>query len=299
MKTMKQNTFSKTSSWTQQQTAKLKCPKRYFFRYLDPAEAGKPFKQLYSVRELGGLLIHEALAGVVRRVADGGRVSDEEGVVEETRRQFLEIVARSLATPPGELTGERQLAETFNGVIPEDDIRHWRDYIPECIRNGIRLMITLRFRSDSEKYTLEAERRYSLSRNGKSYRGVMDVYIQDDRDRIIIDWKTHEITSTDLQQLSHYIRHVERTEGIPASRITGIAVDLAREKTVPLRLKPEGVFIGARDKYGKSDPPKEPPEDTDRHPSKPSIAACGICPFTAICKDSAVSLSSIEMEVGL
>src|SRR5690606_2889855 len=124
--------------------------------------------------------------------------------------------------------------------------RHWKDYIPECIRNGLRLMITLGFRSNSENYTLEAERRYSFSGNGKTYRGVMDVYIQDDRDRIIIDWKTHEITNTDLQQLRHYIRHVERTEGIPASRITGIAVDLAREKPIPLRLKPEGVFIDAR-----------------------------------------------------
>lgn len=291
--------FSKTSSWTQQQTARLKCPKRYFFRYLDPERAGEPYQQLYSVRELGGVLIHETLAGVVRRVADGGRVSDEDDVAEEAKRQFLEIVARSLATPPGELTGERQLAETFNGIIPEDDIRHWKDYIPECIANGLRLMITLGFRSNSRNYMLEAERRYSFTRNGKTYRGVIDVYIEDDRNLIIIDWKTHEITNTDLRQLDHYIRHIERREGIPASRITGIAVDLAREKPIPRRLKPSGVFIGARDQYGKSGSSQDPPEKADPHPSKPSAAACGICPFAAICKDSAISPVGVEVEVSL
>jgi hypothetical protein len=296
---MKRTILSKTSSWTQQQTARLKCPKRYFYRYLDPAKAGEPYRQLYSVRELGGLLIHEALAGVVRRVADGGRVSDEKGVAEEARSRFLEIVAHSLATLPRELSGGRQLAETFNGVTPDDDIRHWKDYIPECINNGLRLMITLGFRSNSGNYMLEVERRYSFNRSGRTYRGVMDVYIQDDRDRIIIDWKTHEITSTDLQQLDHYIRHIERKEGIPASRITGIAVDLAREKPIPRRLKPEGLLIGARDKYGKSEPSQNPPENDDPHLSKPSIAACEICPFTAICKDSAVFLTGMGTEVSL
>jgi|GEM_PF-3053123 len=296
---MKPNTFSKTSSWTRQQTAKLKCPQRYFLRYLDPEKTGEPYRQLYSVRELGGLLIHEALAGVVRRVADGGRVSDEDGVAEEARRHFLEIVAHSLATPPGELMEGRQLAETFNGIVPEDDIRHWLDYIPECIHNGIRLMITLDIRTDSGAYSVEAEKAFSHTWRGKLHRGVMDVYIKDGRNRIIVDWKTHEITSTDFRQLDHYIRYLEREEGVPTSRITGYAVDLAREKIIPRQLKPEGVFIGARDKYGQGDPKEGPPEKTNPFPSKPSIAACGICPFTAVCKSSAIAVSAVEMEVGL
>lgn len=141
--------------------------------------------------------------------------------------------------------------------------------------------------------------RYAFNGNGKTYRGVMDVYVQDDRDRIIIDWKTHEITSMDLRQLDHYIRHIERTEKIPASRITGIAIDLARETVIPRRLRPEGVFIGARDRYGISDPPENSSEDIDPHPSKPSVAACGIRPFTAICKDAAVAPTGMEMEVNL
>ena len=296
---MKQSTFLKINSWTQQQTAKLKCPRRYFLRYLDPMKRGKPYRQLYAVRELGGVLIHEALAGIVRRVADGGRVSDEDGVAEEAQKQFLEIVARSLATPPGVLIEGRQLAETFNGMVPDDDIRHWKDYIPECIRNGIRVMITLGIRTDSGTYSVEAEKRISYTRKGRSYRGVMDVYITDGRERIIIDWKTHEITSTDLKQLDHYIRYVERVEGIPATRITGFAVDLAREKPIPRRLRPEGVFIGARDHYGSGNSTEGSAEKVDPHPSKPSIAACGICPFAAICEDSMIVSPSVETEVGI
>lgn len=293
------STLSKISSWTRQQTAKLKCPQRYFLRYLDSTGRGEPYRNLYSVRELGGMLIHEALAGIVRRVADGGRVSDEDGVAEEVRRQFLEIVARSLATPPGELMEGRQLAETFNGIVPEDDIRHWRDYIPECVQNGIRVMISMGVRTNAGEYSVEAERRFAHTHRGKLHRGVMDVYIKDGRDRMIIDWKTHEITSTDLQQLDHYIRYVERVEGVPVSRIVGIAVNLAKEQTFDRRLRPEGVFIGSRDKYGKVDSSGEPPEKVDPFPSKPGMAACGICPFTAICEDSAITSPMVEMEVDL
>lgn len=122
-KRMRKNTFQKLAASLSNKQQNSSALGGTSFATLIWSKKGRR-RQLYSVRELRGLLIHEALASVVRRVADGGRVSDEGGVAEEARRQLLEIVPRSLATSPGELQEGRQLAETFNGVIPEDDIRH-------------------------------------------------------------------------------------------------------------------------------------------------------------------------------
>lgn len=84
-------------------------------------------------------------------------------------------------------------------------------------------MITLGIRTNAGEYSIEAERQFSHTQGGKLRRAVMDVYIMDGRNRIIIDWKPHEITSEDFQQLDHYIWYVERVEGVSVSRIVGIA----------------------------------------------------------------------------
>jgi len=53
------------TSWTRQVSAQDKCPKRFFLRYIETSGIGRRFHRLKSVRELGGHVVHVALAEVV------------------------------------------------------------------------------------------------------------------------------------------------------------------------------------------------------------------------------------------
>ncbi len=169
------------TSWTRQVSAQNKCPKRFFLRYLEPSGIGRRFHRLKSIRELGGHVVHFALAKVVRSVANGDRVSDHPDAGKTALEEFNRIVAASASSPPWRLLYECQLAEFHNGQAADDEIAHWREIIPLCVENGLRVMQTMDFRSDAGKRKMLAEQEFRFLRSGREHRCVMDVLVHDGR----------------------------------------------------------------------------------------------------------------------
>src|SRR5271167_3158717 len=126
------------TSWTAQETMR-KCPRRFYYRYKaeDPVDQLKALKKLTSVRELGGHVIHQVLADGVRHVAAGGRISDLAEAPVRALNSFGLIVEQSRRMVAGKLTGDLQLAETFNGIECAAEIADWEIKIPLAVENGL------------------------------------------------------------------------------------------------------------------------------------------------------------------
>ncbi len=272
-----------STSWTRQEAARDKCPKRYYLAYLDPTQIGAAYLSLKSVRELGGHLIHSALARIVRRVADGGRLADEEGVAESTLTRFDEIVAACRHLPAGIRTGGLQIAELFNGMDPVEEIDYWRELIPIAIGNGIRSMYTLDFRSDASNRTTQAEKEIRYSRHAREHRGVIDVLIRDGKNHVVIDWKCHCISPTDLRQVEFYQDFLMKADQIPESRLFGFAVDLRREEIVRADFRPTSRRLNAR---LPSRPLISSAKNREPYPARPSLENCTRCAFASVCEHS-------------
>jgi hypothetical protein len=160
------------TSWTRQQ-AILHCPRRFHFRYLSQDSRVSGLKRLSSVRELGGHVIHTELAGAVRRIADGERISDQTNLVQNSLKEFDSIVAQSVALRPGVLHGGLQLAETFNGTDCSEQIRDWREIIAISVENGVRMCHYFSFRANRAGYHLEAEHRARFHKRGREHSFVL------------------------------------------------------------------------------------------------------------------------------
>jgi len=272
-----------STSWTRQEAGRDKCPKRYYLAYLDPSNIGADYRSIKSVRELGGHLIHSALARIVRRVADGGRLADEEGEAESTLTRFDEIVAACRNLPVGARIGGLQIAELFNGMDPVEEISYWRELIPIAVGNGVRAMYTLDFRSDSGNRTTQAEKEIQYSKHGRDHRGVIDVLMRDGKNHIVIDWKCHCITPTDLRQVEFYQDFLMKADQIPESRLFGFAVDLRREEIVRADFRPTSRRLNARI------PSRSlitSAKNRDPYPARPSQENCCRCAFASICEHS-------------
>jgi hypothetical protein len=226
-----------STSFTHQQTM-LRCPRRFFYRYrADRTPHLNGLVNLMSVRELGGHAVHSVLANAVRRIAGGERISDQTDVVREALGLFNFAVRQSVALRPGILTGELQLAETFNGQECTESIAHWRDIIPIAMGNGIRMMQYFSFRTDRDGYRLEAEKRAIYRHRGREHHFVMDVIISDSN-TTVIDWKTHEISGKDKGQVKNYQRFLLHSRRLSPTRLYGFAVDLLRGKEEACHYRP-------------------------------------------------------------
>lgn len=271
------------TSWTRQVSANDKCPKRFFLRYLEPSGIGRRFHRLKSIRELGGHVVHAALAKVVRAVANGDRVSDHPDAGKIALEEFNRIVEVSVSLPPWKLLHACQLAELHNGQAADDEIAHWREIIPLCVENGLRAMQTMGLRSDAGERKMLAEQEFRFLKSEREHRGIIDVLLCDGKNRTVIDWKCHSISNTDIRQVHFYQDQLARAEGVPHSRLHGFAVDLLREEIMPAHFRPHEV-ISKRPGHLLS----APRASSDPYPARSSLENCGRCPFAAICSDSAI-----------
>lgn len=272
------------TSWSQQEAARQKCPKRFYLNYLDPSGVAAPYRRLKSVRQLGGHVVHDVLAKVVLDVANGGHISDRQHADLTALQEFDRIVERSQKSSAWTIGHPVQVAEFHNGQDPSSEIEHWRTLIPRCVENGMRAMYTLGLRSNAGDYSLQAEQEIRFHKDGREHRCVIDVLVCDGKNRVIIDWKCHEPTNSDLQQVRFYQNYVSKAEQIPVSRMYGFVVDLVREDIMPvsyqlpvMRSKP--LFSRKPSIFGKV---------KDPYPARPSQENCARCPFAAICGDSAI-----------
>ena len=224
----------------------LRCPKRFYFRYLfkpeDPTEKEqhRSLRKLYGIRELAGHLIHGAIAGEVRAYADGN-MWNYENAGKRCRERFLDVVCRSYAEEPGVLLDDLQLAEAYNGCgIQElrDDITFWRDVIPIMIENAWRACFTLGLQQSKSGYSLFAEHKVEHKIGDKTHHLVFDVMTQSSARSMVIDWKTHEIDNEDIYQVQRYLRCLHETQGIPTLRLFGFAVNLLTEEITSITYNP-------------------------------------------------------------
>lgn len=272
------------TSWSRQEAARQKCPKRFRLTYLDPSGVAAPYRRLKSIRQLGGYFVHDALAKVVFDIANGGHISDHGNAGDTALREFDRIVELSQKTPAWTIGHPVQVAEIHNGLDPVSEIEHWRTLIPRCVENGIRAMCTLGLRSNAGDYALQAEQEVRFLKDGREHRCVIDVLVSEGKNRVILDWKCHEITNSDVQQVRFYQNYVSQAEQIPISRMHGFAVDLLREDIMPvsyqpLVMRPKPLFSRQPSIFGKV---------TDPYPARPSHENCGRCPFAVVCGDSAI-----------
>jgi PD-(D/E)XK nuclease superfamily len=283
------------TSFTKQETM-LRCPRRFYFRYLADCERSKSLRRLMAVRELGGHCIHLTLANMVRRIANGERVSDQTNGVESALELFNSVVEESINLRPGVLTSGMQLAESFNDTPCAEDIRDWRELIPLAIQNGVRLMSYFNLRSNKTGYQLEAEQRAEHRYKGRTRRFVIDVLIRDDQTGVtVIDWKTHSISVTDLRQVEMYQHWLLDAGRARPTRIFGFAVDLVNEQVVeaPYRVIDQ-VYAASRTFSLRSASTATVCNTiTDPYPAKPSLTACGICPFATLCPSSALKTMEV------
>ena len=290
------------TSWTAQETMR-KCPRRFYYRYRaeDPTEQLKALKKLTSVRELGGQVIHGVLADGVRHVASGGRISDLVDAPAQALNRFGLVVEQSRRMAAGELHGDQQLAEIFNGIECSSEIADWEVKIPLAVENGLRLMHYFNLRSNREGYTLEAETRGSFIHRGKERRFVIDVLIQDGINTKVIDWKTHSITDSDREQVALYQHYLLGSRHIPPTRLYGFAVDLLHEQVDEHHYrKIEHTFASSQSGYrpvvwpGRKESVASP-DPAEAYPARPSPEACGICAFSTVCSDSALKVPVMEV----
>ncbi len=275
------------TSFSRQEMGRKKCPKRFYFTYLDATGIATPYRRIKSVREIGGIVVHQAIAKICNAVAEGSRVSDFTQAPEQALHRFDEIIAG--ARRPA--SAEFQIAEFVNDVDVEEEIAHWQTLVPRCVENGCRVMMSLNVRANSANHTIQVEHEVSLHARGRQHRGIIDLLIRDRESILIIDWKCHSIENTDLRQVQMYQRYIHELERIPTSRLSGIVVDLIREELVESHYRPERHLLN---------PPrptsiqKELARDRDPYPARPSEENCARCPFTAICCDSMIKPSRLN-----
>jgi hypothetical protein len=286
----------KLSSPTQRKE-KLRCPKRYYFRYRYRPESSEEQAEhsqrglLYGLRELGGHVLHISLAQMVEAIADGNFSWNAEKAGQECLNGFMEIVARSLALEPGEWDGGLQVAETFNGMQACDlaeEVKFWRDSIPTMIENGFRVAHQLDIRQRTSDYSVEAEKRVVWQKNGGTVPMVIDVLTQSRYRAMCIDWKCHAIDNTDVAQVRSYLQCLHQGAKIPDSRLYGFAVDLRREEIVPIKYDPYSL----RPSYRATSLAAlgvPPPQPKDPHPARPHPDLCIRCPYRAICPSTALA----------
>lgn len=286
-----------STSFTKQQEM-LRCPRRFYYRYLDNSPRAQSLKKLMSVRELGGHCIHSILAGMVRRIANGDRVSDQTTGVRDALMAFDNVVQRSICLRPGVLSGQMQLAESHNGLSCEEQTRDWREIIPIAVTNGIRMMDHFDLRTDHDGYRLEAEQEFIYLHRGRKRHLVIDVLINDRvRGTSILDFKTHKIADRDLDQLSLYQQALLELGRAHPTRIFGFAIDLLHERIVEHHYhKVRSTWAQAA--IGTARPGKVSLTISDGLPCaytpKPNVAACSICPFAAMCPASALPLLEVD-----
>ncbi len=146
--------------------------------------------------------------------------------------EFGLIVEQSQQTAPGILHGGLQVAEIFNGYSCSAEIGDWKDKIPVAVENGLRLAHYLNFRKNQDDYRLDAEQRGSFVHRRKAHRFVIDVLVCDGINTSVFDWKTHNITRTDRQQVGLYQNYLLKSRNIPPTRLYGFVVDLLHEQIV-------------------------------------------------------------------
>ncbi len=285
----------KFSSPTARKTFK-RCSKRFWFRYRhapsDPVELSehRQRRHLFGIRELGGHLIHAKIAEMVHAI---GACEPWDGVqaVSDCQHDFLLIVAKSMSVRRGELIGEKQIAETYNGAGPaeiKEEIMHWRDLIPIALENAFRAAHTLEIGHESSIYQIETEKEVVWRSGGQTYNGVIDVLIRTPHRAIVVDWKCHQIDNTDLFQVRGYMDSLRTAHGIPVSALFGFAVDLLHEEVIRVKYDPFGLArsnsaSGHRHLMG-----PEPTVKTDPFAASPDYELCLRCPYASHCPDSAL-----------
>ena len=279
-----------------------KCPKRFSYRYIEPgvAEELDGHNQrhgLYGVRELGGHFVHKTLAEMVRAIAAGDHSWNYKAAGVKCVEDFKLIVAKSLATEPGEWTpgSEEQLAETFNGVNAgdiKDDVNHWIDSIPTMIENGYGAALELRLGHETSNYRLEAEKRVNWIRQGDPYHLIMDVVSRTVNGRsddhiVVVDWKGKGhamIDDEDFHQVRWYLRYFHEVEKIPAWKLHGFVVPLTRGKPEEVNFDPDRHIVGPARPRGLTIP--RIAKRGDRYPAKPHPELCVSCPYASMCPDA-------------
>lgn len=272
----------KISSWSRQLEGRSKCPKRFYFRYLDEKEETIAKRSIVSIRELGGSLVHQALAKVIQSVAHGKSISEFSTVPADTAREFAETMLK--ARHANKHSPHLRIAEFENGIEAEEEIAHWQQLIATCIENGIRVLMQLRLRGDSEENSAQAEIKVKYTKSGLERRGVIDLLLRQGKNYIVVDWKCHRIENADITQVREYQKLLSHKEGIPPSRLTGLVVDLIREETIKVDFNPLNQLLSPRRHslalQHVSDPQRE------RFPARPSLENCQRCAFASTCSDS-------------
>jgi len=285
----------------------LRCPRRYFYRYLyqpngaDEAIAHLARGKLWGIRELGGHLIHGALAEMVRDMAkrtyhlsDNPSRWNPDRAAQVCLSKFDSIIRSSLKTGPGSFTDGKQLAETYNGLTYEDiapEISYWRGVIPRALANGEKAANEIRIPAANSVVKVEAEKVIVWQSPEKRRRYVFDVLISSQYRSTIIDWKCHSIDNQDIDQIWHYLRYLHRIERRDCS-LFGRAVDLLTGEIVDVIYNPHPPSDEASSAVHVARLVHGDKKTVSFEPS-PSPALCSRCPYSDLCEASATNLRSM------
>ncbi|HUB66864.1 MAG TPA: PD-(D/E)XK nuclease family protein [Candidatus Methylacidiphilales bacterium] len=278
----------------------LRCPRRYFYRYIfqptseEESSAHQARRQLYGIRELGGHLIHCALADMVRDWTSNGCQWTIASATQSCLETFEEAINASLKTGPGRIHEGLQLAETYNGLVYENiknDVAFWTRMIPRAIANGETAARTIGIPPVTAMVQVEAEKEVYWQSASRPRRIIFDVLIRTPYRMRVIDWKCHAIDNVDLDQLTHYLRYLHKFENPDELSLVGRAVDLFSGEYMEVTYKPHLPVVDLLESSHVRHIPKGEKKPPSFDPA-PDPELCPRCPYSDLCESSVARLQS-------
>jgi len=280
-----------------------RCPQRFYYRYLhrhsDASVEEKVLIQrlacLYGFRELLGHLTHEALAKVVRQIADEGFSESDTAIIRaQMIRDFHQSVGLSRQFQIGSTSGEDLvIAEIINGVDITDQIDDGPTLLAHYFQRGIEVMNLLGLQKGD---VVETEVDRELPTHQGLYHLKIDLLLRRKDQVWVIDWKTKtEAGAQDRNQIKLYLEWARRHYKLSPTQLVGMIASLqtgqlqkvlfdifhpvalttpptSDEKKWTPKLSTSGEISTAETSI------KQP-----SYPPNPSREVCVSCPFGSIC----------------
>jgi hypothetical protein len=294
-------------------TTHSRCPQRFYYRYLHRHSKASVEEKiliqrlacLYGFRELLGHLTHEALAKVVRQIADEGfSIADADIQLAEMLGQYRKVVEASRrfkCRVPN--TGQIVIAEMVNGVDIEAEIADGSILLTHYFEKAIEIIHLLGLQQGDE---IEAENDQSMGTHQGRFHLKIDLLLHRCDQVWVIDWKTKSaITRQDRYQVQLYLEWARRTYQLPPSRLIGMIASLQTgelQKVLfdvfsPCALTSPPPIASAMNPIALA--PCRSKEEADAPPGKsvysanPSPHQCRACPFASVC--ASAEIDSMEV----
>lgn len=290
------------TSFTHRST-RHRCPQRFYYRYLHRHSKASVEEKiliqrlacLYGFRELLGHLTHEALAKVVRQIADEGFSEADAAIIRaQMISDFHQSVALSREFQIGSTSGEALvIAEIINDVDIGDQIDDGPTLLTHYFQRGIEVMNLLGLQKGD---VVETEVDRELLTHQGLYHLKIDLLLHRKDQVWVIDWKTKaEAGPQDRNQIKLYLEWARRHYKLSPTQLVGMIASLQTgqlQKVLfdifhPAALTTPPTSDEERRTRKLSDtaevPLAEPSIKQPSYPAKPSREVCRSCSFGSIC----------------